>query len=78
MSTISGAVLRLWGLRGPLDLLYHWHLSLRLSCLDGWHLVSHHSCYVCDLVSVLDLWYLGSLPDLLDERDCLCIMGSPS
>ena len=25
----------------------------------------------------LRLWYLESLPDLLDERNCLCIMGSP-
>ena len=39
-STISGTVLHLWD--GPLDLLNHCHLSLRLSCLDGRHLALHH------------------------------------
>ena len=58
---ITGTVLHLWGLRGLLGFLYHWHLSLRMSCLDGWHLVSHHNCFVYDLVGVLDLWELHGL-----------------
>ena len=123
MSTISGTELRLWDFRGPLDLLYHWHLSLILSCLGGWYLALHQlsmlwacgtstvfcaatgrltilstilsvcwtcgSCTVCCTsesqapvayhhghVCQLRLWYLDSLPDLLDERHCLCIMVS--
>ena len=44
MSTISGTALHLWDFRGPLDLLNHCHLSLRLSCLDGRHLALHHHC----------------------------------
>ena len=59
MFTISGAVLRLWGLRGPQDLLYHWHLSLILSCLvvGTWC----HITTVTSALSVLDLWEFHGL-----------------
>ena len=67
MSTVSGTVLHLWDFRGPLDLVHHWHLSLRLSCLDGWHLVSDHNCYVYDLFNVLDLWELHGLLHFLNH-----------
>ena len=50
--------LRLWSLRCPLDRLYHWYLSLRPSCQNGWYLALHHNCCVHSLVSVLDLWEL--------------------
>ena len=75
ISTISVTV-HLWGLRGPLDRLCHWHLSLRLSCLDGWYLALRHNCCVRGLVSVLDLWELHGL--LLVRIASFCIIADTS
>ena len=66
-------------LRGSLGFLYHWHLSLRMSCLDGWHLVSHHNCFVYDLVGVLDLWELhGLLHFWIPSAYCVSQRACPS